>query len=197
MSIELSGQKIKYAVTYGGPVGQETYKFRPIFANNNCLSPISYSDVIACSVYNTTAGQTVVNDYYTISNPRENFSMVAKDHTSAISAYMSTAFNNGIKYANSDINTVFAGIIISADSNISDKTYDLSISAGIADNQMVNVYTLSANLNAAADMTKIADNVYALTASYSGLDPNTYFLSSPMIKIDETNIKILDAFVGT
>ena len=67
MSIELSGglssQEIKYAVTYGGPVGKETYKFRPIFANNNCLSPISYSDVIACSVYNTTAGQTVVNDY--------------------------------------------------------------------------------------------------------------------------------------
>ena len=196
MSIELSGQKIKYAVTYGGPVGQETYKFRPIFANNNCLSPISYSGVIACSVYNTTAGQTVVNDYYTISNPRENFSMVAKDHTSAISAYMSTAFNNGIKYANSDINTVYAGIIISADSNISNKTYDLSISAGSADNQMVNVCTLMTGANAAADMTKIADNVYALTAK-EYLDPNNYFLSSPMIKIDETNIKILDAFVGT
>lgn len=196
MSIELSGQEIKYAVTYGGTVGQETYKFRPIFANNNCLSPISYSDVIACSVYNTTAGQTVVNDYYTISNPRVNFSMVAKDNTSAISAYRSTAFNNGIKYSNSDINTVFAGIIISADSNISNKTYDLSISAGSADNQMVNVYTLMTGANAAADMTKIADNVYALTA-YRDLNPNNYFLSSPMIKIDETNIKILDAFVGT
>ena len=197
MSIELSGQDIKYAVTYGGPVGQKTYKFRPIFANNNCLSPISYSGVIACSVYNTTAGQTVVNDYYTISNPRENFSMVAKSHTSAISSYMSTAFNNGIKYSNSYINRVCAGIIISADSNISNRTYDLSISAGSADNQMVNVCTLMTGANAAADMTKIADNVYALTASYSGLDPNNYFLSSPMIKIDETNIKILDAFVGT
>ena len=196
MSIELSGQKIKYAVTYGGPVGQETYKFRPIFANNNCLSPISYSGVIACSVYNTTAGQTVVNDYYTISNPRENFSMVAKSHTSAISSYISTAFNNGIKYSNSDIKTVYAGIIISADSNISNKTYDLSISAGSADNQMVN-YHLKTGPNAAADMTKIADNVYALTASYSSLDPNTYFLSSPLIKIDAYNIKILDAFVGT
>ena len=196
MSIKLSGQEIKYAVTYGGPDGQETYKFRPIFANNNCLSPISYSGVIACSVYNTTAGQTVVNDYYTISNPRENFSMVAKDHTSAISAYMSTAFNNGIKYSNSDINRVYAGIIISADYNISNKTYDLSISAGSADNQMVNVCTLMTGANAAADMTKIADNVYALTA-ISSLNPNNYFLSSPMIKIDETNIKILDAFVGT
>lgn len=196
MSIVLSGQEIKYAVTYGGPVGQETYKFRPIFANNNCLSPISYSGVIACSVYNTTAGQTVVNDYYTISNPRENFSMVAKSHTSAISSYMSTAFNNGIKYSNSYINRVCAGIIISADSNISNRTYDLSISAGSADNQMVNVCTLTTGANAAADMTKIADNVYALTAK-EYLDPNNYFLSSPMIKIDETNIKILDAFVGT
>ena len=45
-------------------------------------------------------------------------------------------------------------------------------------------------------MTKIADNVYALTA-YSGLNPNNYFLSSPLIKIDASNIKILDAFVGT
>ena len=56
--------------------------------------------------------------------------------------------------------------------------------------------SLKTGANAAADMTKIADNVYALTA-YSGLNPNNYFLSSPLIKIDASNIKILDAFVGT